>query len=363
MTTVNQIYSFIDKIAPFKLAEKSDNVGLLVGEKTSEVKKALLSLDITNAVANEAKSVGAELLISHHPIIFNPLYVLNDKNPACFLLKNNINAICAHTNLDMAKGGVNDILAESLGLKDTGRLIETIYKIPYKQVVVFVPEGNAENVYSAMCNAGGGTQGNYSGCAFSCNGIGKFLPEENAKPFIGVVGEIEEVHEVRLEMLVKPSCLNAVISALKASHPYEEPAYQVLDNNALTDEYGFGKICTLEKEMTPKELAGHIKASLNCTVIRYVDGGNPIKTVAFCSGGGGSLINDAIALGVDAYICGDIKHDQFVTAKNSDFSIFDAGHFHTETIVLPYLKKALSAEFPNVVFEIAKGNCDPVTYM
>lgn len=259
MTTVKQLYNAMDRIAPFMLAEKGDNVGLLVGDFSCEVKKVLLSLDITNAAAQEAKEIGAELIISHHPIIYNPLYSLSEKNPACFLLKNDINAICAHTNLDIARGGVNDILAKALGFEKISGIVEVVHKI-----------GN--------------------------------------------------------------------------------------------DEYGFGNICTLDKEISPKELAAHIRNSLNCKIVRYVDTGMPIKTLAFCSGGGGSFLNEVLALGGDAYICGDVKHDQFISAKNAGLAIFDAGHFHTETIVLPYLKKILSEEFPNVIFEIASANCDPVAY-
>lgn len=361
MTTVKQLYDAMNRLAPFSLAEKGDNVGLLSGEMSAPVKKVLLALDISNYVAAEAAEKGADLVISHHPVIYHPLYTLKAENPACRLLKSGIAAICAHTNLDIARGGVNDILQQALGFPE-GELIEVAKVLPYKQVVVFVPESHVEAVYEAMGSAGAGTLGNYTGCAFSSAGEGRFVPNTKASSFIGSAGETEKVREIRLEMLASPERLGAVLCAMKAAHPYEEPAFQVLDNHALREEYGFGRLCTLEQEILPKALAHRIKEALGCTLVRYVDTGRPLKRVAFCSGGAGSLLPDALRLGADAYISGDIKHDQWITAQNEGVALFDAGHYHTERIVLPMLKKALSKEFSEVCFEIAASDTDPVSY-
>ena len=362
MTTIGNIYKAIDQFAPFKLQEKWDNSGILVGEKNSAVTKVLLALDITENVVAEAINTGAELVISHHPVIFEPVYTLSNENLACKMFKNSIGAICAHTNLDIANGGVNDTLCDVLGLKPY-KTFEELSRIPYKQVVVFVPVNYAEQVYEAMKSAGGGQQGEYCGCSFSSTGEGRFIPLNGANPFIGEEGKLEKVQEVRMEMLVSPEKIPFVIKAMKDTHPYEEPAYQILDNNAISETYGLGKVCTLTGDITAKEFVKNIKLKLGNSVVRYT--GDPdkiIKEVAVCSGSGGKLLDLSLKIGVDAYITGDIKHDQWITARNSGITLIDAGHFHTENIIISKLKDILSKEFTDVVFEIANENVDPVNY-
>lgn len=361
MATVGKIFEVIDALAPFSLAEKGDNSGLIVGNKENKVKKALIALDITNEVANEAAGIGAELIISHHPVIYNPLYSLSDENPANILAKNGISAICAHTNLDMAPGGVSDALAEALGFEGK-KVIEVIHRMPFKQVCVFCPEEYAEKVSEAMFLAGGGQQGNYSHCAFFSKGVGQFMPNEKANPFTGENGKLEKTQEVRIEMLVPPSRLKSVISAMKDAHPYEEPAFCVYDNLAFVEKYGFGKLCMSETEFSANSLAAHIKERLGCNVVRYTDSGKAIKNIAVCSGAGGSLIRYAAEKGADALICGDIKHDQLISARNLGISVFDAGHFHTEAVILPKLKEVLANAFPETEFEIAAQSIDPALY-
>jgi hypothetical protein len=262
----------------------------------------------------------------------------------------------------MARGGINDIIVDLLGFTKISETLETVYKMPYLQVVVFVPENAANAVYTAMTAAGGGEQGNYRGCAFSVSGSGCFEPLSGANPAIGEVGVNTVVKEVRLEMLVKPSRLKPVISAMQGAHPYEEIAYHIMENGALHEEYGYGKLCQADKLYTPAELAKKVKEVFKCDVVRYVDAGKPIKKVAICSGGAGKLVENAIAMGADAYIAGDFKHDQFITAKNEGISVYDAGHYHTENVVLEYIKNVVNKQFPTLKVDIAKTNVDPLSY-
>lgn len=361
--TVGQVFDAVNSIAPFRTAAKWDNSGLLVGDRETEVTSALFALDITNDVVNEAVNKGANLIISHHPVIFNPLYTIGKDNPVYLMIKNGISAICAHTNFDMAEGGVNDVLIEALKLKPLNIPLETEKSTPYYQLVVFVPKTHAEQVRNAICHAGGGEQGEYSDCSFSCEGTGRFLPKENANPFLGKVGVPEEAEEVRMEMLVRPDRLKSVVSAMLEAHPYEEPAYQILENHALKSEIGFGNICTMEKAFSPRELAEHIKVCLGCRVVRYADGGKPIKKIAVCSGSGGSFLETAIAMGAEALITGDVKHDRLIDAKNMGISLFDAGHYHTENPamlkLMENLKCMLGEDFRA---ELAESNSDPAEY-
>lgn len=356
--TVLDIYNKLNEIAEFKNHDVYDNVGILIGSKEDRVTKILLALDITQAVADEAIRGGYDCIVTHHPLIFNGLKSISSDSIYAKLLKKSISHIAAHTNLDMAKGGVSDIMAQLLGLKNTGKVFEVKSTKPYYQLSVFVPKDYKEEVYNACISCGAGSQGAYSGCAFSSVGEGRFVPLENSHAFIGEVNKTERVVEERLEMLIKPSDLKGVIQAMRNAHPYEEPAFSICENKALFEETGYGKICECE-EMTASELATLVKEKYNCSCVRYIDGKRPIKTVALCSGAGSSQTPLAISKGVDAYITGDVKHSDFIDSERAGLTLIDGGHFHTENIVLPYLKNVLS---PLVDVQITNTG-DPLSYI
>lgn len=362
MVTVGEIYDLIDEIAPFSLTQKGDNTGVLIGDKANKVTKILLALDITNEVAIEALKVGAELIISHHPIIYNPLYTISNENPVAILMKNNISAICAHTNLDMARGGINDIIVEKLGLRLIEPTVETVHNMPFYQISVFVPIEKADEVITAMSIAGAGKLGNYERCAFSVQGEGTFIPLEGSNAYIGEIGNKEQVREVRIEMIVPPFKKKKVIQAMFDAHPYEKPAYTLVENYAIMEKYGYGKVCVLDKQITAKDLATKIKEVFGNSVVRYNDTGKLIKTLAICSGGSGNLVKNVINLGVDAYIAGDIKHDNFIDAQNAGLIVFDAGHYHTENIVLDYLLDVIMKKYSKMDVSIATTNRDILSY-
>lgn len=363
MINIKDIYNFLNELAPFDYTDKFDNTGLLIGDFNEKVTKILLSLDITNDVIDEAINRDFNLIISHHPVIFNPLKRINNENPAYKLARHHKNVIAIHTNLDMVNGGISDIMAELLGLNNTSEVLEPIYKNPYKQVVVFVPKESINEVYGAMASAGAGEIGNYKGCSFSVYGEGSFQPSQGANPYIGSVGNLEKVKEARLEMLVTPLKLNAVIKAMLNTHPYEIPSYQILENHALSEEVGYGRVCEIEDEVDAKSLAEKVKDAYNCSIVRYVDGGKPIKRIAVSSGSGGGNYELAYRKGIDAYITGDIKHDQWIGAKNLGLTLIDGGHFHTENIVIDYLQKKIKERFPSIDVEIAEHNLDVVKYI
>ena len=362
MRTVGEIYSELNKIAPFSLADKWDNSGLLTGNSDNSVKKVLLCLDITDSIVNEAIKKGAEVIISHHPVIFDPLKSIDSDTVIAKLVRNNISAICAHTNLDIAKGGINDMIADMLGLEIVSDPLETVYDVPYYQLAVFVPVEDIEKVYNAMTKAGAGTLGNYSGCAFYTEGTGTFLPLEGSHAYIGEVGKRENVKEARLEMILPKDKRFDVIQAMLDAHPYEKPAYHLSENYAIMEKKGYGKVGLLSCEYTPKQFAELLKATFASTVIRYNDTGKMIKKVAFCSGAGGSLFDKAIASGADAYVTGDVKHNVFIDADNMGIAVFDAGHYHTETIILDSINTRMKKAFPDVDISIAEENRDILSY-
>ena len=260
MYTVKDLMILMDKIAPMKNLHKGDNSGLLVGDENATVTKVMFALDITCDVVREAAKQGAEAIIAHHPVIFHPLYRLDDSNPACLALKHGIACICFHSPLDMADGGINDIIFDMLS------------------------------------------------------------------PALG---------------LKKQSVFEPV-------HP---------------DGRGYGWVCTSGSELYPDEFGKMLKDIFGCTIVRYTNSGRIIKKLAFCSGGAGSDLPLAIAAGADAYITGDVKHDQWITARNAGIALYDCGHFHTEDIAVPYLISRFTKEYPQLEAVRAKADRDPVDYI
>lgn len=349
MFTVRDIYNFIDKLAPFDTAMDFDNCGLLVGNFDDKVNKVLLALDITDSVVEEAKEIGANLILSHHPVIFRPIKSLNSNSIPYQLARNNINAICAHTNLDMANGGVNTCLANLLKLKNRTPL--SIYRTEnYNKIVVFVPCNYSQKVKDAMIKAGAGSFGNYSGCSFKVSGNGSFIPAENANPFIGKIGEIEEVDEDRIELICAPKNTKNVIKEMLKAHPYEEPAFDIFETSSIKNQDVCGLIGETDVELSPKIFAEFTKLKLACNGVRYIEGNRPIKKVALCSGAGGDLIFNAIKLGADAFLTGEIKHHEILAAMKAGITVVDARHFPTEDVVINPLKRVLEDKFYGLSF-------------
>lgn len=362
MTNVNSIFKYLNEIAPTWLAESYDNPGLLVGDKNSEVKKALLCLDITSKCINEAKEKNAQLLISHHPVIFRPIKnVLANSTtvPVFNLIKNDMSAICMHTNLDRAEGGVNDCLCEAIGLTDIIKIGETV-KENFKKIFVFVPVGFEEKVRSAMANAGAGKLGEYDGCAFEAGGNGYFRPLDGANPFIGNVGKYEKADEVKIEAICEPSKVKAVVRAMLEAHPYEVPAYDIFDDEAVSNSYPIGRLGSVKEPTTVAKFAESVKRSLNSSCVKYVTVKDTVSKVAVCSGTADEdFFEDALDAGADTVLTGELKHHMYNLAAELGLNVVEAGHFATEAVVLPCLEKKLKAKFNDVDFFVAENCVEP----
>lgn len=343
--TCKLIAGALEKMAPLSLAEAWDNVGLLVGSPENPVKTALLTLDVTAPVIEEAVILGAELIITHHPFPFHAMKAVRTDTHGgamlSLLLKNNISVYAAHTNLDAATGGVNDALAEALGLVETAPLKPAGRALV--KIVTYVPEGHEEKVWQAMSAAGAGHIGNYSQCGFRVRGTGTFLPGEGTHPFSGRQGNLSSVSEVRLET-VAPSSLSAkVIEAMIAAHPYEEAAYDVypLQNELIVG--GLGRVGDLSAPVSLKELAAQIKSSLQLDHLRVVGPLTArISRVAVCGGSGMDLSELARHAGAQVLITADIRYHEAQNALAQGLCVIDAGHFGTEYPILKKLQTYLS---------------------
>ncbi len=335
------LIDYLNEKIPPELSESWDNCGLQSGSRQWSLKGILCCLDFSPAVVSEALAVGANFILSHHPLIFKPLKRLDiDLFPGNLLhqaLTAGITLYSAHTNLDSVAGGVNDHLAGLLGVTDCSPLVphlEELYKL-----VTFVPPVDAERVGNALFVAGAGRLGfgRYSECSFRSPGVGSFKPGSGASPKVGEVGRINLVDEIRFETVLDKSLLASVLGALHQAHPYEVPAYDLYPMKLPDDTSGPGRIGTLADYMTLAEFSKFVKMRLGVNSIRLVgyEPDHKVKKIAFCGGSGFSLYKQAHAAGADLFVTGDVKyHEAREVVEQSGTPILDAGHFATEKPVL-----------------------------
>ncbi|GEA17308.1 MAG: hypothetical protein PWR22_2338 [Moorella sp. (in: firmicutes)] len=337
----SEIIAVMEALAPPELAAEWDNVGLMLGSPEAEVRRILVCLDVTMAVAAEAAARGANLIISHHPLFFRPLKSLRfDKAPGDLvrrLIQDNIMVYSAHTNLDSADLGVSYHLAVKLELEDIQVLLPTRREKYYK-LVTFVPEDHEKIVREAITRAGAGWIGNYSDCTFRVAGTGTFLPLAGTRPYIGQEGEVTEVKEYRLETIVPTGRLKEVLQALLQAHPYEEVAYDIYPLANEGPASGIGRLGVLSQAVPLQEFALQVKETLGAARVNVVgDRERKVKKVAVCGGAGSDVMTTARAAGADVLVTGDLKFHEARAAESLGLAVIDAGHFATERLIVPAL--------------------------
>lgn len=364
------VIQYIEQLAPKQLAMEGDKIGLHVGTLQKPIKKVMVALDVLDEVVEEAIAEGVDLIIAHHAVIFRPLKHLRTDLAAGKLyeklIKHDIAVYTAHTNLDTAEGGINDWLAEAVGLTDIEVLDEHTHD-PLKKLVVYVPVEHADAVLQAISQAGAGSIGNYSHCTFQSKGTGTFMAEEGTNPFIGEVGKLERVEEVRLETVLPASRQNAVIQAMKKAHPYEEVAYDIYTLDLPGKKLGIGRIGKLPAPLTLHELALLVKERFELTGLRVVGPlDTKIKKVAVVGGDGNSYLGKAKFRGADVLITGDIYYHMAHDAQADGLNIIDAGH-NIEKIMKKKVARFLQAKLQEAGYEtdvIASGvHTDPFQFI
>ncbi|RNB82270.1 Nif3-like dinuclear metal center hexameric protein [Brevibacillus fluminis] len=364
------IIQYMELLAPKAYAMEGDKIGLHVGTLQKPIKKVMVALDVLDNVVDEAIEQGVDLIIAHHAIIFRPLKHLRTDLAAgkTFekLIKNDIAVYTAHTNLDATDGGINDWLAEAIGLTQV-EVLDPSYTDSLKKLVVFVPTTHLDVVRDAIGQAGAGAIGNYSHCTFAAPGTGTFLAQEGTTPYIGKHGKLEKVEEVRLETIVPASKQSAVIKAMKAAHPYEEVAYDVYPLELPGKSYGIGRIGKLPQPQTLKELAQHVKQVFGLTGLRVVGPLDAtIKKVAVVGGDGNSFVGKSAFRGADVLITGDIYYHTAHDAMADGMHLIDAGH-NIEKImkgkVADFLRDRLIQNGYTTEVVASAIHTDPFTYM
>lgn len=357
-----------ERLAPPSIAWKGDNIGLLLGREDETITNLLVSLDVTMEVVREAKQKKANLIVSHHPILFHPVQRITSSSRVgelvLFLTENKINVFAAHTNLDSVQWGVNFVLANALQLKNVSILSPV--KESLTKIVVFVPPSHLDVVAEAMHESGAGMFSRYDQCSFRSEGIGTFRGKADAKPYIGTVGVREKTKEIRLEMLAESWKVNSVISAMKRAHPYEEVAYDIYPLVNRNAEYGLGAIGDLPKEISQKQFLSVVKKAVGAAALRFSGKTDSIRRVAVCGGSGSEFIETAIARNADAMVTADVKYHTFQEFENS-LLLVDAGHYETEHLVLPALANNIQKIFSRLKHKgkvfITQHSTNPVQYI
>ena len=347
MPTVREIVTSLEKLAPPELAEQWDNVGLQVGRFDREVTGLLLALDVTKAVLEEARKVEANLIVTHHPLIFKPLNNLRFDRPGGEVWEEIINGgfiiYTMHTNFDRAADGLNQYLAELLNLEKVVPLEKE--GEDYLKLVVFVPEDHLEQVLAAITDAGAGWIGNYSHCTFRTAGVGTFLPREGTNPYLGKEGVLESVPEIRLETVLPARSQKSVISALLAAHPYEEVAYDLYPLAQQTGRTGLGRVGQLSAPLRFEEFLSSVKELFGGEPLRWGGGrADQVKKVAVLGGSGRKYIHRAKQSGAEVFLTSDLGYHDFLLAEQIGLTLVEVGHHTMEACALPRIKERLEQD-------------------
>ena len=362
---LKNIVDHLERIAPLSYQESYDNAGLIVGDKMQEVSAALVTLDVTEEVIAEAIQKNCGLIISHHPLIFKGIKRITGSNDVerCLIkaIQNNIAIYAAHTNLDSITGGVNSKICEKLGLKNCQILAPA--KNQLLKIVTYVPEDHIEKVRSALFAAGAGVIGNYDLCSYSGSGQGTFRGNEFSNPFVGSREELHTEKEFRLETIVPRHLISNVITALLASHPYEEVAYDLVPLENDMNTVGSGMIGELEVPLDEIEFLHTVKELFGCGMIRHTALLNrKISKIAVCGGSGSFLVSKAIVKGADLFISADFKYHDFFEADKR-IVLADIGHYESEQFTKEVLKEIVLKKFPTFALRLSDVKTNPVSYL
>lgn len=362
---VSDITSCLETIAPLYYQENYDNSGLLTGYSEQKITNALISIDCTEEVVEEAIQKNCNLIISHHPIIFSGLKKLNGKNyierTIIKAIKNDIAIYAIHTNLDNAHNGVNAKICEKLGLINSKILSPKSGLL--KKLITFCPTEHVDKVRDALFTAGAGHIGDYDCCSYNTNGTGSFRGLENSKPFVGEVNKQHFESEVKIETIFPVHIQNKLIKALLSAHPYEEVAFDIIPLENKHHRIGAGMIGELAIPIDEITFLQQLKKQLSVSCIRYTQLLNKkIEKIAVCGGSGSFLLHEAIAQKADVFITADFKYHQFFDAENR-IVIADIGHYESEQFTKDLIFEIIKEKFPNFALHLSGINTNPIKYL
>jgi len=362
---LSELCSYLDNAVPLSFQEGYDNSGLQAGLPESEITSALITLDVTEKVIDEAIKKGCDIVVSHHPLIFNGIKKITGRSATERILfsaiKNDIAVYSSHTNLDMMSGGVSRKMAQKLGLQN----IKVLQPLKGKllKLVTFIPEDHLEKVREAVFNAGAGVISNYDRCGFSVSGTGSFRAGEGTSPYTGEKGKDHFEKEIRFETVLFSHLKEKVVNALLETHPYEEVAFDLylLENDNI--DYGLGCTGDLAEPLSADDFLGLVSSVFDSRGIRYSGlTGKRVKKIALCGGAGATLLNDAVSSGADVFVTSDIKYHTWFEAEER-ILLVDCGHFESEKFSTEILYDLIVKKFPKFAVRFSETNTNPINYL
>lgn len=362
---LHELTDFLESLAPLALQEDYDNAGLITGDPRQEISKALITLDCTEAVIDEAIEVGAEVVIAHHPIVFRGLKQFTGKTyverTVMLAIRNHIAIYAIHTNLDHVSDGVNAKICEKLGLQNTRILAPKTGML--KKLVTFCPHKQAEDLRAALFRAGAGQIGNYDECSYNLEGYGTFRAGAGSQPFVGRQGSRHQEPEIRIEVVYPEFLEGRIVRSLFQAHPYEEPAFDLYAISNSWPQAGAGMIGELPDQTPLHDFLKQLKSRMQAGCIRYTRAVQEnIRKVAVCGGAGGFLLKQAIREGADVFVTSDFKYHEFFDAEDK-IVIADIGHYESEQFTGELLREKISKQFPNFAALLTQVNTNPVNYL
>jgi dinuclear metal center YbgI/SA1388 family protein len=368
MLAVAAVVDYLDQFAPPSLAADWDNVGLLLGERSAAVERVMTCLTVTPESAAEAIEARANLIVTHHPILFRGVQRLTDATPEGRMLLGLLRAGVAvhspHTAFDNTHGGINDLLARRLGLENVVPLRRSPPGMGGQvKLVVFVPEQDLQRVADALFDAGAGHIGEYRECSFRLAGVGTFFGGDAANPTIGQKGRREEVNEWRLEAVCPANRTEQVVAALRRAHSYEEPAFDLYPLQPAPSGHGEGRIGSLEPNRSLADLAATVKAALRAGPVQTI--GDPqrmVRHVAIVCGAGGEMLPDAVRAGADVLLTGEMRFHDYLQARAQGLALILPGHYATERGGIEELAERLRIQFPALHVWASTRESDPVQW-
>jgi dinuclear metal center YbgI/SA1388 family protein len=366
MPTVAAVTEFLEEFAPTRLAADWDNVGLLLGERAAEVRRIVICLTVTPEVVAEAVAEQAQLIVTHHPILFRGVKRLTDANPEgrmlLALVRHGVAVYSPHTAFDNTRDGINDMLAGKLGLADVTPLRRD--EARQCKVVVFVPDKDLARVSDALFAAGAGRIGEYGECSYRLAGTGTFFGSDAANPTVGVKGRREEVSEWRLEVVCPEARVEAVVAAMRQAHSYEEPAFDVYPLRPTASKGGAGRVGVLPQPAALGDVARRVREGLASGPVQVVgDMAKQVRRVAIVCGAGGEMVGDAVRAKADVFLTGEMRFHDYLAAQAQRLALVLPGHYATERFAVEELARRLQQQWPDVSAWPSRRESDPAGWI
>lgn len=365
MVKVRDIIAALEAYAPPALQEEYDNAGLQVGDREAEISSAVLCLDVTEAIVEEAAGLGAGLIVAHHPVLFKGVKSITGNTTVERILikaiRSGIAIYAAHTNMDNVWGGVNFRMAEKLGLTS----IRILDGMPDKllKLVTYVPRAQSDAVKNALFESGAGHIGNYDRCSYSSPGTGTFRGDETSRPFCGKAGEWHSEPEERIEVVLPSFLKGRVLQSLLNVHPYEEPAFDLIALSNTWARAGSGVIGELPEPADEMDFLQRIRTVFQAGCLRYSRLlGRPVRKVALCGGAGAFLASKAAAAGADVFLTGEIRYHDYFDLEGR-ILLAEAGHYETEQYTKEIFYEIITKKFPNFAVHYTEVETNPINYL